>query len=60
MTITFYLGKDYIEIHKKFKRIRKYYGDKLQNDSNSDCFRYIVRLLYAEIERANNNDRNIR
>ena len=49
MTITFYLGPDYKEITKKFDIIVKHY----KSNSNSDCFRKVVRLLHKEITRVN-------
>lgn len=52
MTITFYLGKEYKSIHKKFDVIKKHYAKQLnKNYSNSDLFRFIVNLLYNEIVR---------
>jgi hypothetical protein len=53
MTITFYLGKDYRDIHAKFQKVKKYYAKNLNKRySNSDCFRFIVNLLYKEIIKA--------
>lgn len=47
MTITFYLGPEYTTITKKFKKIKQHY----KSNSNSDCFRHIVNILYKEIMR---------
>lgn len=62
MTITFYLGKDRREILKKFERVKRHYGKHLnERYSDSDCFRYLVRLLYKEIikvEQKNNKTKN--
>jgi len=56
MTITFYLGPDYKVIRKKFETIKRHYAKQLgRNYSNSDCFRYIVNLLYKEIMRLKEN-----
>ena len=50
MTITFYLGGDNKEIKKKFEKIKRHYAIHLnERYSNSDCFRYIVRLLYNAV-----------
>jgi len=50
MTITFYLGKERRELLKKFERVKQHYGKNLNaRYSDSDCFRYIVRLLYKAI-----------
>jgi len=50
MTITFYLGKERKEILKKFERVKRHYGKHLnERYSDSDCFRFIVRLLYKAI-----------
>ena len=52
MTMTFYLGKDYKDIRKKFERIKRHYAKRLgPGYSNSDCFRLIVNILYEEIIR---------
>lgn len=46
----FYLGKENKEIRKKFARIKRHYGKHLnERYSDSDCFRYIVRMLYKAI-----------
>ena len=59
MTITFYLGKERKELLKKFEGIKRHYGKHLNaRYSDSDCFRYIVRLLYDAVIKAelkNNN-----
>lgn len=52
MTMTFYLGQESKDIRKKFEKIKRYYSNHLnQGYSNSDCFRFIVNLLYNEILR---------
>ena len=52
MTMTFYLGQESKTIRKKFERIKRHYAKRLgPNYSNSDCFRFIINLLYKEITR---------
>ena len=57
MTMTFYLGPEYKDIRKKFKVVKRHYAKQLgRNYSNSDCFRFIVNLLYKEIKRVTNKE----
>ena len=55
MTITFYLGSEAKDIRKKFEKVKRHYGKHLNDRySDSDCFRYIVNLLYRAIIKAEN------
>jgi len=51
--MNFYLGPAYKEIKKKFLKVKCHYAKYLEDpDSNAECFRYIVRLLYKAIIKA--------
>ena len=61
MTMTFYIGKEYMTITEKFEYVRlhlKRTEPDIRTGSNAECFRWIVKRMYELVKEkeAENNE----
>ena len=53
MTMTFYIGKEYMTISEKFAYVRNYIRrtePEIRTGSNAECFRWIVKRMYELVK----------